>query len=309
VSPPSTSTTVEVEGRQLKLSNLDKVLYPEVGFTKGQVIDYYTRIAPVLLPHLRDRPLTLKRYPNGVDKPYFYEKRCPSHRPDWVQTTAVWSKRNDDNLDFCLANDLPTLVWVANLASLELHTSLSRGAKISQPSMMVFDLDPGAPATVVECAQVALWLRELLDDLGLESVVKTSGSKGMQVYVPLNTEVTYGDTKLVSHAMAQLLEQREPKLVVSQMTKELRKGKVFIDWSQNDQVKTTVCVYSLRALERPTVSAPLTWTEVEELHASGDPDAVTLTAADVLARVADIGDPFAPVLELEQKLPRIPGAE
>jgi bifunctional non-homologous end joining protein LigD len=299
---------VEVEGRQLKLSNLDKVLYPEVGFTKGQVIDYYTRIAPVLLPHLLERPLTLKRYPNGVDAPYFYEKRCPKHRPDWVQTTEVWSKRTADNLDFCLANDLPTLVWVANLASLELHTSLSRGA-IDQPSMMVFDLDPGAPATVVECAQVALWLRELLDDLGLESVVKTSGSKGMQLYVPLNTAVTYDDTKPFSHALAQLLERREPKLVVSQMAKELRKGKVFIDWSQNDRVKTTVCVYSLRAREKPTISAPLTWAEVEELHAGGDPDAATITAADVLERVAESGDPFAPVLELEQELPRPPVAE
>jgi bifunctional non-homologous end joining protein LigD len=304
VSTPSTSTTVEVEGRQLKLSNLGKVLYPEVGFTKGQVIDYYTRIAPVLLPHLRDRPLTLKRYPNGVDQAYFYEKRCPTHRPEWVRTTAVWSKRNADNLDFCLANDLPTLVWVANLASLELHTSLSRGADIGRPSMMVFDLDPGAPATVVECAQVALWLRELLDDLGLESVVKTSGSKGMQVYVPLNTDVTYDETKLVSHTIAQLLEQREPKLVVSQMAKELRTGKVFIDWSQNDQVKTTVCVYSLRARERPTVSAPLQWAEVEKLHAGGDAGAVTFTAGDVLERVGGIGDPFAPVLELEQRLPR-----
>jgi bifunctional non-homologous end joining protein LigD len=304
VSTPSTSTTVEVEGRQLKLSNLGKVLYPEVGFTKGQVIDYYTRIAPVLLPHLRDRPLTLKRYPNGVDQAYFYEKRCPTHRPEWVRTTAVWSKRNADNLDFCLANDLPTLVWVANLASLELHTSLSRGADIGRPSMMVFDLDPGAPATVVECAQVALWLRELLDDLGLESVVKTSGSKGMQVYVPLNTDVTYDETKLVSHTIAQLLEQREPKLVVSQMAKELRTGKVFIDWSQNDQVKTTVCVYSLRARERPTVSAPLQWADVEKLHAGGDAAAVTFTAGDVLERVGGIGDPFAPVLELEQRLPR-----
>jgi bifunctional non-homologous end joining protein LigD len=306
VSPPSATTTVEVEGRRLKLSNLGKVLYPEAGFTKGQVIDYYTRIAPVLLPHLRDRPLTLKRYPNGVDAPYFYEKRCPSHRPEWVQTTEVWSRRNADNLDFCLANDLPTLVWVANLASLELHTSLSRGAAIDQPSMMVFDLDPGAPATVVECARVALWLRELLDDLRLHCVAKTSGSKGLQVYVPLNTPVTYRETKSVSHAVAQLLEQREPKLVVSQMAKEVRKGKVFIDWSQNDQVKTTVCVYSLRAREKPTVSAPLTWAEVEDLDATGDPDVATFTAGDVLERVADIGDPFAPVLELEQKLPGPP---
>ena len=307
MSPPST-TTVEVEGHQLKLSNLGKVLYPAVGFTKGQVIDYYTRVAPVLLPHLRERPLTLKRYPNGVDAPFFYEKRCPKHRPDWVRTTAVWSKRNEDNLDFCLADDLPTLVWVANLASLELHTSLSRGADIDRPSMLVFDLDPGAPATIVECAQVGLWLRELLDDLGLESVAKTSGSKGLQVYVPLNTPVTYGDTKPFAHALAQLLEQREPKLVVSQMAKELRRGKVFIDWSQNDRVKTTVCVYSLRARERPTVSAPLTWDEVDELHRSGDSERFALTADAVLERVARRGDGFAPVVGLEQSLPRPPTA-
>jgi bifunctional non-homologous end joining protein LigD len=301
---PSSTTTVEVEGHQLKLSNLDKVLYPGVGFTKGQVIDYYTRVAPVLLPHLRERPLTLKRYPNGVDAPFFYEKRCPKHRPDWVRTTAVWSKRNADNLDFCLADDLATLVWVANLASLELHTSLSRGADIDRPSMMVFDLDPGAPATIVECAQVGLWLRELLDDLGLESVAKTSGSKGLQVYVPLNTPATYGDTKPFSHALAQLLEQREPELVVSQMAKELRKGKVFIDWSQNDRVKTTVCVYSLRARDEPTVSTPVTWDEVEGVLRSRDPDELSFTSDEALERVAEHGDGFAPVLELQQELPR-----
>jgi bifunctional non-homologous end joining protein LigD len=307
VSPPSTTTTVEVEGRRLKLSNLDKVLYPGVGFTKGQVIDYYTRIAPALLPHLRERPLTLKRYPNGVDAPFFYEKRCPDHRPDWVRTTAVWSKRIEGNLDFCLCDDLPTLVWVANLASLELHTSLSAGADIDCPSMLVFDLDPGAPATAVECAQVALWLHELLGELGLESVAKTSGAKGLQVYVPLNTPVTYEDTKPFAHALAQLLEQREPKRVVSQMTKELRKGKVFIDWSQNDRIKTTVCVYSLRARERPTVSTPLTWDEVAELHESGDPERFALTADAVLARVAEQGELFASAVALEQSLPRPAG--
>jgi bifunctional non-homologous end joining protein LigD len=307
VTPPSTTTTaVEVEGRRLKLTNLEKVLYPETGFTKGQVVDYYTRIAPVLLPHLRERPLTLKRYPNGVDAPFFYEKRCPKHRPEWVRTTAVWSKRNRDNLDFCLVDDLPSLVWVANLASLELHTSLSHGADIDRPSMLVFDLDPGPPATAVECAQVSVWLRELLGDLGLECVVKTSGSKGLQLYVPLNTPVTYDDTKSFSHAVAQLLERREPRLVVSQMAKELRKGKVFIDWSQNDRVKTTICVYSLRARERPYVSAPLTWDEVDELLASGDPARFALGSDAVLARVREHGDGFAPVVEVEQSLPRAP---
>ena len=296
-------TSVEVEGRQLKLSNLDKVLYPEAGFTKGQVIDYYTRIAPALLPHLRRRPLTLKRYPNGVDAQFFYEKNCPKHRPDWVETIPVWSTRNKADVNYCLANDLPTLVWVANLASLELHTSLSWAPDIGQPSMVVFDLDPGPPATVVECGRVALWLREVLDDLGLVVFPKTSGSKGLQLYVPLNTPVTYNETKPFAHALARLLEERHPKDVLSVMTKELRKGKVFIDWSQNDDSKTTVCVYSLRARPRPTVSAPVTWEEVEKVVDAGDPGVLSFEADEVLARVERDGDLFAPVVELEQALP------
>ena len=296
-------TAVEVEGRQLKLSNLDKVLYPEAGFTKGQVIDYYTRIAPALLPHLRKRPLTLKRYPNGVDAQFFYEKNCPKHRPDWVETIPVWSSRNKADVNYCLANDLPTLVWVANLASLELHTSLSWAPDIGQPSMVVFDLDPGPPATVVECGRVALWLRDVLDDMGLLGFPKTSGSKGLQLYVPLNTPVTYNETKPFAHALARLLEERHPKDVLSVMTKELRKGKVFIDWSQNDDSKTTVCVYSLRARPRPTVSTPVTWEEVEKVVDAGDPAVLSFEAEDVLARVERDGDRFAPVVELEQALP------
>jgi bifunctional non-homologous end joining protein LigD len=291
------STVVEVDGRQLKLSNLEKVLYPEAGFTKGQVIDYYTRIAPVLLPHLRDRPLTLKRYPGGVDAEYFYEKQCPKHRPPWVQTAPVWSDHNQRTIDFCLVNDRPTLVWVANLASLELHTALHRAPNISQPDMMVFDLDPGEPAGLPECAEVALWLREALDGLSLCSVVKTSGNKGLQLYVPLNTPVTYDETKGFSRALAQVLERAHPKRVVSNMAKELRRGKVFIDWSQNDEHKTTVSVYSLRARAQPTVSAPLHWKEVE----AGVPPVVD--AHLVLDRVASDGDLFAPLLELQQRLP------
>jgi bifunctional non-homologous end joining protein LigD len=304
VSP--SSTTVDVEGHQLKLSNLDKVLYPKVGFTKGQVIDYYSRIAPVLLPHLRERPLTLKRYPNGVDAPFFYEKRCPKHRPDWVRTTAVWSRRNEDNLDFCLADDLSTLVWVANLASLELHTSLARSDDVFRPTMLVFDLDPGPPADVVQCARVGILVREVLNELGLASFPKTSGSKGLQLYAPLNTAVTYDDTKAFAHALARLLEARHPELVVSQMAKDLRKGKVFIDWSQNDAVKTTVCVYSLRARERPTVSTPLSWDEVEDVAQKGDPNLVVFEADDVLERVEREGDLFASVAELQQALPAPP---
>jgi len=294
------SVDVEIEGRQLKLSNLDKVLYPDAGFTKGQVIDYYTRIAPVLLPHLRRRPLTLKRYPNGVDAQFFYEKNCPKHRPDWVETIAVWSARNKADVNYCLCNELASLVWVANLASLELHTSLSWAPEIQQPSMVVFDLDPGPPATIVECGRVAMWLREVLDDLGLASFAKTSGSKGLQLYVPLNTPVTYNETKPFAHALARLLEQRHPNEVLSVMTKELRKGKVFIDWSQNDDSKTTVCVYSLRARPRPTVSTPVTWDEVETM-AGGE--LLSFEADDVLKRVEGGGDLFASVVELEQTLP------
>jgi bifunctional non-homologous end joining protein LigD len=299
----SKSVDVEIEGRQLKLSNLDKVLYAEAEFTKGQVIDYYTRIAPALLPHLRKRPLTLKRYPNGVDGQFFYEKNCPKHRPDWVETVGVWSNRNKADVNYCLANDLPTLVWVANLASLELHTMLSWADDIQQPSMLVFDLDPGPPATVVECGQVAFWLREVLDDLGMASFPKTSGSKGLQLYVPLNTPVTYNETKPFAHALARLLEERHPKDVLSVMTKDLRKGKVFIDWSQNDDSKTTVCVYSLRARPRPTVSTPVTWEEVEKVVAAGDPALLAFEADEVLKRFERDGDLFAPVAELEQALP------
>jgi bifunctional non-homologous end joining protein LigD len=308
VSPSSASASVdvEVEGRQLKLSNFDKVLYPEAGFTKGQVIDYYTRIAPALLPHLKQRALTLKRYPSGVDGQFFYEKNCPKHRPPWVETLAVWSARNKADVNYCLIDELAGLVWVANLASLELHTSLSVASDVQQPTMLVFDLDPGPPATAVECGRVALWLREELDGMGLQAFPKTSGSKGLQIYVPLNTPVTYADTKPFAHAMAKRLEEQHPADVLSVMTKDLRKGKVFIDWSQNDDSKTTVCVYSLRARPRPTVSTPVTWAEVEGVVASGDPDDLVFEADDVLGRVAADGDLFAPLCELQQVLPPPP---
>jgi len=294
---------VDIDGRTLSLSNLDKVMYPRAGFTKGQVIDYYTRIAPAVLPHLRGRPLTLKRYPDGIQGQFFYEKQCPSHRPDWVPTAPVWSRHNARTINFCLADDLPTLVWLANLADLELHTSLALAADVTAPTILAFDLDPGPPATIVECAQVALDLREAFDHLGLAAFPKTSGSKGMQVYVPLNTPATYEQTKGFALALAQLLERRRPDLVTSDMKKTLRAGKVFVDWSQNDEHKTTVCVYSLRARERPTVSTPLRWEEVEGVLESGDPDPLTFTSDAVLARVAEHGDLFAGVVELEQELP------
>jgi bifunctional non-homologous end joining protein LigD len=301
--PRPTRLEVDVDGHRLSLSNLDKLMYPEAGFTKGQLIDYYTRIAPALLPHLRGRPLTLKRYPNGVDGQYFYEKQCPSHRPDWVRTAPI--KAGSKMINFCLCDDLPTLVWAANLADLEIHPSLARAEAYHSPTVVAFDLDPGPPATIVECADVAVRLRAALRGVGLECFPKTSGSKGMQVYAPLNTPTSYDQVKPFSLAVAQALERAEPDLVVSDMKKTLRTGKVFVDWSQNDEHKTTVCVYSLRARPRPTVSTPITWDEVDAVRESRDPDDLVFTSDDVLARVAEHGDLFAPVLELEQTLPRL----
>ena len=294
---------VDVDGRHLSLSNLGKVLYPQAGFTKGQVIDYYTRVAPALLPHLRGRPLTLKRYPNGVESQYFYEKQCPSHRPEWVRTAPI--RAGSKTIDFCLCEDLPTLVWAANLADLEIHPSLARADAYRSPTVVAFDLDPGPPATIVECAEVAVRLRAALRAVGLECLPKTSGSKGMQVYAPLNTPTDYDHVKPFALAVAQALERAEPGLAVSDMKKTLRTGKVFVDWSQNSRHKTTVCVYSLRALARPTVSTPLTWDEVEAVRESRDPEDLVFTSDDVLARVAEHGDLFAPVVELQQELPNL----
>ena len=293
-----------VEGKKLAVSNLNKVLYPKVGFTKGQVIDYYIRIAPVLLPHLRDRPLTMKRYPNGVDAEFFYEKNCPSHRPKWVQTAKVWSEGNDRIMHYCLAQDLPTLVWAANLADLELHTSLAKKKDVARPTLMVFDLDPGAPADIVQCCQVGLWLRDLLTKMKLRAFAKTSGSKGLQVYVPLNTSATFDQTKDLSRALAQHLEGEHGNLVTSNMSKALRKGKVFVDWSQNDEHKTTICVYSLRAKEEPTVSTPVTWDEVANCLTKKKADSLKFRSDKTLSRVEKMGDLFAPVEELKQKLPK-----
>jgi len=300
---PETAELV-VEGKKLAVSNLDKVLYPKVGFTKGQVIDYYILIAPVLLPHLEDRPLTMKRYPNGVDREFFYEKNCPSHRPKWVKTAKIWSEGNNRTMNYCLAQDLPTLVWAANLADLELHTSLAKKDDVARPTMMVFDLDPGAPADIVQCCQVGLWLRDLLVKMKLKSFVKTSGSKGLQVYVPLNTSVTFDQTKDLSRALARHLEGEHGNLVTSNMSKSVRKGKVFVDWSQNDEHKTTICVYSLRAREEPTVSTPVTWDEVANCLKKKKVDLLKFRSDKVIARIEKSGDLFAPVEKLKQKLPK-----
>jgi bifunctional non-homologous end joining protein LigD len=303
----STPTIVEVEGRKLNLTNLDKVLYPATGFTKGEVVDYYARIAPVLVPHLKGRPLTMKRYPGGVDQEFFFEKNAPKHRPDWVKTAPVWSEGNQRTINFLLANDLPTLVWIANLASIELHPSLSVAPNIATPTMIVFDLDPGPPANIVQCAQVGLWVREIFDHFGLQSFPKTSGSKGLQIYIPLNTKTSYEQTKPFAHAMARLLEQQHPDLVVSDMKKTLRTNKVLVDWSQNDEHKTTISVYALRAREHPTVSTPVTWEEVGQALKKRDGSRLVFEAKDVLARVEKMGDLFEPVQTLKQNLPQLAG--
>src|SRR4051812_17312247 len=298
-----------VGGKTLALSNLSKIFYPKTGFTKGQVIDYYVRISQWLLPHLKDRPLTLKRYPNGVEGQFFYEKRCPTFRPKWLRVAPIWSEGNQDNIDFCLANDLPSLVWASNIGDLELHTFLSKKQNPLRPTMMVFDLDPGPPADILNCVRVSFWLREVFDRLAVQSFPKTTGSKGLQVYVPLNTPVTFNETKSFARTLAQLLTREHPNEVVYDMKKALRTGKVLVDWSQNDEHKTTVCVYSLRAKERPTVSTPVTWQELEKFQRSGNKEQLTFDSDAVLKRVEKMGDLFAPVLILKQKLPKLQEVE
>jgi bifunctional non-homologous end joining protein LigD len=308
VSPEkSEKVAVRVGNRELTLSNLTKVLYPEVGFTKGQVIDYYTRIAPVLLPHLKDRPLTLKRYPDGVDGKFFFEKNSPKHRPPWVKTVRLpspGSTKNRTEIDYTVVNELPTLVWAANLATLELHVPMwrvTKDGKPKNPDTLVFDLDPGPPATIVECCQVAELVRATLAEDGLSAYPKTSGSKGMQLYVPLNARSGWEKVHAYSRAVAERLEEAHPDLVVSNMKKELRGGKVLVDWSQNNPAKTTIAVYSLRARARPTVSTPITWDEVE---ACEKPEDLVFVSDDVLARVDTHGDLFEPVLKGGQSLPK-----
>jgi bifunctional non-homologous end joining protein LigD len=299
---------VECEGRRLKLTNLEKILYPQNGFTKGDLIGYYLAIAPAILPHLRGRPLTLKRYPDGVDGESFFEKHCPSHRPEWVRSVPVWSESAKREVQYCLCEDEPTLVWLANLAAIELHPSLSRAKKLERPSAIAFDLDPGAPAGIVECCRVALRLRAVFSELALSCYPKTSGSKGLQVYVPLNSQrVAYEQTKRFAHAVADLLEQRHPELVVSRMLKVRRRGKVLIDWSQNDEHKTTVAAYSLRARPRPSASTPLEWEEVEACADSGDAAPLDFDPQDLPERVAERGNLFAPVESERQRLPKLDG--
>lgn len=291
---------VAVGGRTLSLSNLDKVLYPEVGYTKSQVINYYARIAPVMLPHISGRCLTLRRWPNGVDQQSFFEKRCPGHRPDWIPV-GLGPGDHKGGIDYCRIEEEAALVWTANLAALELHSPMARCDDIDAPHILVFDLDPGEPAAMAECCRVAMVVRDVLDAVGLRSWAKTSGSKGLQIYVPLNSPHTHQHASRFALAVGQMAARELPDLVVVEMTKSLRVGKVFVDWSQNSRHKTTIAPYSMRARPAPTVSTPVSWDEVE---AGSEGDPLSFVADEVLARVDDVGDLFAPVAALVQSLPR-----
>ncbi len=295
----SESVEVAVGDRTLRLSNLNKILYPAVGFTKAQVIDYYARIAPIMLPHVTGRCITMRRWPNGVDEPSFFEKRCPGHRPDWLPV-GVGPGDSRGGIDYCRLEEPAALVWTANLAALELHSPMARCGDIESPTILVFDLDPGAPAAMAECCRVALVIRDILSAVGLDAYAKTSGSKGLQLYIPLNRPHTHGHAADFAHAVGRLAAKQEPGLVVVEMNKSLRSGKVFVDWSQNSRHKTTIAPYSLRAKAHPTVSTPVRWDEVE---GGGDGPPLQFEAADVLDRVEHLGDLFAPVADQEQDLP------
>ena len=297
-------SSLRIGNRDVPVTNLEKVLYPEAGFTKLQVIEYYVKVGGFLLPHFKNRPVTLVRFPDGVNGKSFYEKQAPKFTPDWVKTFPV-PRAEGGVIDYILINDLPTLAWVANLASLELHPFLHRAPRIDTPTLMVFDLDPGEGASILTCIEVAFLVRSLLEKVGLKCLPKVSGSKGLQIYVPLNKRTTYEATNKFAHTVADLLAGEHPKLIVSQMAKSLRRGKVFIDWSQNTQSKTTVGVYSLRAKrDRPLVSMPVTWEELEKASHNRDSDDLFFEPQPALERLKKIGDLFAPVLEMKQQLPR-----
>ena len=292
------ATTVDVDGRSVRLTNLEKVLYPAIGFTKAQVIGYYAAIAPVMIPHLEGRPLTFTRWPDGVEAASFFEKNCPSHAPDWVEVMD-----GPGGVRSCSIDHPAGLVWAGNQAALEIHVPMAKGVDLDTPTNLVFDLDPGEPADVVDCADVALWLHEVLESVDLEGFVKTSGSKGLQLYVPLNTPTEHSQASSFALAVGQLLEGQHQDRVLVEMTKSKRRGKVFIDWSQNNRAKTTIGVYSLRARHKPTVSTPLSWDEVEALSTDRDPGSVRFEADAVVERVRQLGDIFEPVLSIQQELP------
>lgn len=291
---------VEIEGRTVRLTNLDKVLYPS-GFTKAEVVDYHARIASTMIPHLAGRCITFRRYPDGTDTDGFFEKRCPSHRPEWVDV-AVGPGDRRGGVEYCLIEEAASMVWAANLAAIELHAPMALAVDLDTPRTLVFDLDPGPKTSIVECCEVALGVRDVLAAVDLEGWCKTSGSKGMQMYVPLNTEgVSHEATADFALAVGQVMERQMPGKVTTVMAKVERPGKIFVDWSQNAHHKTTIAPYSLRARHDPTVSTPVTWAEVEQC--AGDGVELRFEAGDVLARVEEFGDLFAPVLTLEQSLP------
>ena len=292
-----------VEGRELSIRNLDRVLFPRAGTTKAELLDYYVRIADVMLPHLRERLLHMHRYPEGVDGPRFWQKGCPEDRPEWVPTAPVWSRDKHANIEFCVVNELAALLWAVNIGSIELHTSLHLRDQLHRPTVLAFDLDPGEGAGLPDCGEIALRLREMLRGAGLESFAKTSGSKGLQVYVPLNSDAaSYELTKPLARRVAELLEGDTPEAVVARMAKALRKGKVLVDWSQNTEHKSMVCAYSVRAKQRPTVSTPVRWDEVEQAVDSGRSELLVFEMGDVLERVGADGDLFAGVLTTRQQL-------
>lgn len=297
---------LEVGGRQLAIRNLDRIVFPQTQTTKGELLDYYVRVGDVMLAHLRDRLLHMHRYPEGVEGPRFWQKGCPEHRPPWLQTVPVWSRDKQANIDFCVVEELASLLWAVNIGSIELHTSLHTRADLHRPTTLAFDLDPGAGVDVVGCAEVALRLREMLGAIGLRALAKTSGSKGLQVYVPLNCEVSYAQTKPAARAVAEVLEAQWPERVVSRMARSLRGGKVLIDWGQNTEHKSMVCPYSVRAKTRPTVSTPVRWSEVEAAVDAGDPALLVFETGDVVRRLERDGDLFAEVLTLEQQLGQVP---
>jgi bifunctional non-homologous end joining protein LigD len=305
MTPRAARRELDVGGRRLEIGNLERVVFPQTQTTKGHVLDYYVRIADAMLPHLRERLLHMHRYPEGVTGPRFWQKGCPEHRPPWLPIAPVWSRDKGANIDFCVINELAGLLWAVNLGSIELHTSLHLRDDLHRPTALAFDLDPGDGVGILECGDVALRLRDLLRGLGLESWLKTSGSKGLQVYAPLNSDVSYARTKPFSRAVARALEGETPDAVVSRMAKALRAKKVLVDWSQNTEHKSMVCAYSVRAKGRPTVSTPVTWRELEEAIDAGDPDWLAFEMSEVLDRVAEHGDLFAPVLTTEQELPDV----
>jgi bifunctional non-homologous end joining protein LigD len=293
---------LEIAGRQLSIRHLDRVIYPEAAITKKDLLEYYAQVADVMLPHLRERLLHMHRYPEGVTGPRFWQKACPDHHPDWIPTAPVWSEEKRATIDFCVVNELPALLWAVNIGSIELHTSLHLRDDLHRPTVLAFDLDPGEGAGLLECCEVALRLRELFDGFGMRSLIKTSGSKGLQVYVPLNHEgAGYATTKPLARSVAELLEGQTPDKVVSRVARSLRAGKVLVDWSQNTEHKSMVCVYSVRARSRPTVSTPLRWQEIEQAIDEGDPTRLVFDIADVLERIAAHGDLFAEVLTLVQQ--------